>query len=269
MKSILYIIAFLFLSCTNNAEEKGIASNNHQQISNDTMNVSLPKNKADRKKYHTTSDTVIIYTKNNDTLKFIKNDFNDIVDNFPELTGDNINSPDYTFSKSTVWVDLVDSSGNKKHLSFGSEVGKDEFYILYAYFLKNKNGIEKYSTRRNNLIKIYTDLNSIFGELNYGGTYFGHQSSRIEGYAEFSIYWFSHYQDFFSRPYDISKQKSLYIASLKQLIRDEVAIDNNVVEKHEKAKRILALFETIDDLDKLITDNFYLRMAQSFNFDNY
>lgn len=256
------------MGCTNNAEEKSTASNNHQ-ISNDTMIVTLPKNKTDRKKYHTTSDSVIIYTKNNDTLKFSKNDFNDIIDNFLELTGDNINSPDYTFSKSKVWVDLVDSSGNKKHLSFGSEVGKDEFYILYAYFLKNKNGIEKYSTRRNNLIKIYTDLNSIFGELNYGGTYFGHQSSRIEGYAEFSIYWFSHYQDFFSRPYDISKQKSLYIASLKQLIRDEVAIDNNVVEKHEKAKRILALFETIDDLDKLITDNFYLRMAQSFNFDNY
>lgn len=269
MKPIHYIIAFLFLSCSNNFKKKDIASNNHQQTFNDTMIVSLPKNKPARKKYHTTSDTVIIYTKNNDTLKFIKNDFNDIVDNFPELTGESIHPPDYTFSKSAVWVDLVDSSGNKKHLSFSSEVGKDEYYILYAYFLKNKNGIEKYSTRRNNVIKIYTDLNSIFGELNYGGTYFGHQYSRIEGYAEFSIYWFSRSEDFFSRPCDITKQKVLYIASLRQLIKDEVEIDNNVVRKSENIKRVKELFETIADLDKLITDNFYLRMAQSFQYDHY
>ena len=39
------------------------------------------------------------------------------------------------------------------------------------------------------------------------------------------IHWFRHYEDYFDRPYDISKQKEFYLAGLKQLIIDEVRID--------------------------------------------
>ncbi len=140
---------------------------------------------------------------------------------------------------------------------------------MYAYFLKQKNGIAKYSVRRKKLLEIYDTLNSLFGNLNYGGTYFGHQYSRIEGYAEFSVYWFRHYEDYFDKTYNITKQKQFYIAGLKQLIIDEVGIDNNLISENEKSKRRKELFKLVENLNKEITDNFYLRMAQSFQSNHY
>ena len=272
MKTLLFIATFLFLSCKNNTTHKVVASSQDTLTARPAIkdkDISLPKSKVDRTKYHTTKDTVYIYSQSKDTLKYSKNDFKDIIDNFPELYDETINNPDTTYSRSSVWVDLVDSLGNKNHLSFGSEAGQDEYYILYAYFLKHKNGIAKFSIRRKKLLEIYNTLNSLFGNLNYGGTYFGHQFSRIEGYAEFSVYWFSHYEDYFDRPYDITKQKEFYIAELKQLILDEEKIDYNTNGKKEKAERRKKLFQKVDNLNKLITDNFYLRMAKSFQSDHY
>ena len=37
--------------------------------------------------------------------------------------------------------DITDSDGNNKHITFGSEAGKDEYYVLYAYFLQKTHGI--------------------------------------------------------------------------------------------------------------------------------
>ncbi len=239
-----------------------------QAIFKDTT-ILLPKSKGERARYHTTKDTVYIYSESKDTLKYSKEEFNDIIDNFPELYSGNVTNPDTTFANSKVWVDLVDSIGNKTHLSFSSESGQDEYYVLYAYFLKHKNGIKKYSARRKKLIELYNTLNSLFNQLNYGGTYFGHQYSRIEGYTEFSIYWFASYEDYFDRPYDITKQREYYIGGLKQLILDEEKIDYNTIGKKEKEERRKELFKKVDNLDKLITDNFYLRMAQSFQSDHY
>jgi hypothetical protein len=230
--------------------------------------IHLPKVKAERAKYHTNNDSVYIYAQTKDTLKYSKNEFNDIIDNFPELYEGGINNPDTAYAISSVWVKLVDSLSAKRR-SFSSEVGQDEYYILYAYFLKHKNGIAKYSVRRKKMVEIYQTLNALFGKLYYGGTYYGHQYSRIEGYAEFSVYWYNHYEDWFDRPYDITKQRGYYIAGLKQLILDEEKIDGETAGKKEKSLRRKELFGDVDHLNKLITDNFYLRMAQSFQSDHY
>lgn len=273
MKFLIYIPVLLFWSCKNantknDAELINIKDSVKAVPATNNKRDTLLRSRDDRIKYHALKDSVVIYCANKDTLRYSKQEFNDIVDNFPELTDSRTQSPDDTYGKSEIWVDLVDSLGNKDRRSFSSECGQDEYYALYAYFLKNKNGIARYSVRRNNLIKIYDDLNSLFGELNYGGTYYGHQYSRIEGYAEFAVYWYNHYSDYFDRPYDISKQKAIYIAGLKQLIRDEVAIDVYVAKKDKQA-RIEELSGTVDHLGRLITDNFYLRMAQSFQSDHY
>jgi hypothetical protein len=269
MKVVFPLIALLFIGCKNKTTQKDNLYAKDTAAINFTKNVFQHYHKEERKKYHAIKDTVFIYSENKDTLVFSRNDFNDIVDYFPELYDDSTISADATFAKSPVAVDLVDSSGNTTHLSFSSEAGQDEYFILYSYFLKNKNGIAKYSFRRKKLVKIYNDLNNLYGNFSYGGTYFGHQFARINGYAEFSVYWFSHYESFFARSYDITKQKGFYIQGLKQLIRDEVAIDNNANSKKEKAERIKKLFTIVDDLDKLITDNFYLKMAQSFQNEHY
>ena len=268
MKTLIYITTILFFGCTQRqTNDKNISNSDTSKKLTETK-IELPQNKLERAKYHTDKDTVYIFSQSKDTLKFSKEEFNDIVDNFPELTSLNTQNPDTAYN-SKIWVDLIDSSGEKKHLTFGSEAGQDNYYIVYAYFLKQKNGITKYSVRRKKLFEIYNTLNSLFGNLNYGGTYFGHQYSRIEGYAEFSIYWYRHYEDYFDRPYDITKQKEFYIAGLRQLIIDEVKIDNNVIRENEKDERRKELFKLVDNLNKEITDNFYLRMAQSFQSDHY
>lgn len=272
MKPLPVIAVFLFLSCNNHNTPKDTLSGQRTDTVQPAQKkevFKLPASKADRAKFHTNKDTVYIYSQSKDTVAYSKEEFNDIVDNFPELYETPVISPDSAYDKSSLWVDLVDSAGNKKRISFGSEAGQDEYYILYAYFLKHKNGIGKYTVRRKKLHEIYNTLNSLFGDLQYGGTYFGHQYSRIEGYAEFSVYWFSHYEDYFDRPYDITKQKKYYIQGLKQLISDEIEIDYNTIEKKAKADRRKALFKKVDYLDRLITDNFYLRMAKSFESDHY
>ncbi len=269
MRALTYILTILFFSCGQQHPINKKVTNTDTAKPAKEIKIQLPTSKLERAKYHTNKDTVYIYSQARDTLKFSKEEFNDIVDNFPELYSMNVTNPDTTYANSKIWVDLVDSFGNKKRLSFNSEVGQDEYYILYAYFLKQKNGIAKYSVKRKKLIEIYNTLDSLFGTLYYGGTYYGHQYSRIEGYAEFSVYWFRHYEDFFDRPYDITKQKQFYIGGLKQLIIDEVKIDNNVLSENAKAERRKTLFEIVDKLDREITDNFYLRMAQSFQSDYY
>src|SRR5439155_10350432 len=117
-----------------------------------------------------------------------------------------------------------------------------------------KNGIDKYAERRKKLISIYSNINSLFGYFEYGGTYFGHQYSRILGYAEYSIYLYSQSKDHFEKTYDIAKQKEFYIEFLRQLIGDESKIDNKTLGQ-KKIERNKELNKIVDDLDKLITDN--------------
>lgn len=222
-----------------------------------TTNVITSTNKIDNSKYYTTKDTIIISIEKGDSLKYSKEEFNQIIDKYPELVNNKyVRNPDQIYY----------CSRNKGE--FGSEAWQDEYYILYAYFLQQKNGVNKYKELRKKLIDIYSDINSLFGHFQYGGTYFGHQSSRILGYAEFSVHLYSQNEKRFSKTYDIIKEKELYIKSLRQIIKDESSIDFNTLGEY-KIERNNKLNKIVDELDKLITDNFYLKRAQDFHYGNY
>jgi len=206
-------------------------------------------------KHYTRADTLTIATETGDTLKFLKDTFNQIIDKHPEFTDDIVENPDLDYH--------CNGQG------FGGEVGQDDYFILYAYFLKNKNGEAKYSDRRKKLIDIYLNINSLFRYFEYGGTYFGHQGARILGYAEYSIYLYKQNETYpKSKTYDITKQKELYIKSLRQLISDESKIDFESLG-NEKIIRTKKLNKIVDDIDKAITDNYYLRRTQEFHYQYY
>lgn len=250
MKTLYYITILTVLRCsgpTNQADKK---------VHSDTPNNSLQTTQVDKSKYYTNEDNLLITSETGDTLKYGREEFNAIVDNHPELYSDNTQDPDVTYY----------CNADKK--GFGSEVGQDEYYMLYAYFLKEKNGVEKYAEHRDKLIDIYSNINSLFGQLQYGGTYFGHQASRILGYAEYSVYLYKYYENNLTKTYDINKQKYLYIKSLRQLIDDESKIDNETLGQ-EKIKRNKELNSVVDKIDRAITDNFYLRRAQEFQYEHY
>jgi hypothetical protein len=251
MNTLLYISIFGFLSCNNQTQQ----SDKKQSIDT-TAKVEI-SNKIENSKYYTTVDTLIIATEIGDTLKYAKDEFNEIIDNHPELVSDNIQNPDQVYH----------CSGEKK--GFNSEAGQDEYFMLYAYFLKSKNGERKYSERRKKLIDIFLNINSLFGHVEYGGTYFGHQQARILGYAEFSVYLYKQNETYgISKTYDITKQKELYIKSLRQLINDESKIDFNTTGQ-EKIERTKELNIIVDEIDKSITDNYYLRRTQDFHYGHY
>jgi hypothetical protein len=129
----------LFLSCNNQTKRPDLKT----QL--DTTKQVTSASKQDKSKYYTTKDILII-TETSDTLKYSKDEFNHIVDNHPELTNDFAHNPDQTYYC------------NADKEEFSSEVGQDSYYILYAYFLKQKNGIDKYAERRKKLIDIYSNI---------------------------------------------------------------------------------------------------------------
>ncbi len=260
MKGIIYISVLVIFGCKHPNTVHIIKSN--EIIIENKKDLSIDSS------LYTNKDSVVITTENLDTLIYSKKMFNDIVTYFPELYNDRIENPDISYFKSGIYKEIIDSSGNDKSISFGSEAGQDEYYILYAYFLKKKTGEKKFLIRRKTLIKIYNDINDIFGDLQNGGTYFGHQYSRIPSYAEYSINWYSKDQDFFTKSYDITKQKEIYIESLQQLINDEMGINKNesIQALNEPKKE---LFKIVADLKKMITDDFYLKRAQEFQYSHY
>lgn len=237
------------MSCNNPTKQTDgtIHADTTKQISTDP-----PK---DNSKYYTTKDTLLIATETDDTLKYGKDEFNHIVDNHPELFSEYSQDPDQSYYCNAYKID------------FESEVGQDTYYVLYAYLLKHKNGVDN-SVMRKKLIEIYTNINSLFQRFQYGGTYFGHQYSRILAYAEYSVYLYSQNKDNIEKNYDITKQKGLYIQSLRQLIEDESKIDNESLGQ-EKIERTKELNKIVDDLNKLITDIFYLRRTQEFHYRHY
>ena len=249
MKLFHYIITLTLLSCNNQPGETSATTNT------DTLNYPATT-KSDKSKYYTTKDTLLIITERDDTLKYGKAEFNEIIDKNPELTDDYIQHPDQAYACKGFYD------------RFGSEAGQDTYYILYAYLLKQANGIDKYAEHRKKLINIYTNINSIFQQFQYGGTYFGHQYARILGYAEFSVYLYKQIENNVSKTYDVTKQKVHYIKSLRQLIEDESRIDLNLAGQ-AKVNRNKELNAMVDQLDKLITDNFYLRRAQEFHYAHY
>lgn len=234
-KNAFYALILFTLGCTNQSKQDNTFSS---------------------RKHHITQDSLFIPTELGDTLRFGKKKFNSIIDRHPEFFNELTESPDKLYYR---FVHDVD---------FGSEQGQDVYYILYAHFLKQRNGVEKFAAQRKKLIDIYTQINSLFEQLQYGGAYFGHQQFRILGYAEYSVSLYPKHKNEIEKTYDISKQKELYIKSIRQLIADESEVDFDTLAE-EKAKRMVMLNGIVDVLDGLITEIFYLRRAQEFQYGGY
>jgi len=262
MKYIFYLSLFLCLTSCKEGSREAEGKIDSLNTNPDTISSQATKGSIDDKpvpgKYHTNLDSVMITTENSDTLIYSNAEFNEIVDYFPSFYNEYWADPDLKY---------YSDRNNKRFMLFNSEAGQDNYYILYAYFLKKKTGGKKFADRRKNLITIFQDINSIYGMLNYGGTYFGHQHTRILGYAEYSIYRFIK-RDSAENAFDLKKQKELYIESLRQIIRDKESINQEANDK-EKSERIKNLNKIVDEISNRITDYFYLEEARSFQFGHY
>jgi hypothetical protein len=261
MKPFLFPLIVILCGCSN-------PTNNQPSEVKTTVVAKTPI--FDKQKLYANTDTVIIASEHFDTLEYSKVQFNEIVDHFPIFYDSLPDQPDIAYQKSGIFKEYVNEEGVKKKISFGSEAGQDEFYILYAHFLQKNYGEQDLPQRRERLIAIYQTINELFGHLTYGGTYFAHQYNRINGYAEYGVYQYRSDSSYYLKPYSIQRQKGLYLAFLRQRISDdEVSVDSELSKGHAKNESLMELLKYVKTLDSLITDNFYLKKAVEFQSAYY
>ncbi|HEY8967721.1 MAG TPA: hypothetical protein VIM64_01475, partial [Puia sp.] len=119
------------------------------------------------------------------------------------------------------------------------------------------------------LIRIFETINDIYGRLNHGGTYFGHQDSRLIGYAEYAVYLLSKEPGWFKKDYPIAAQKAKFLDLIHQQMLDEVGVDNYLLGPDEKQKTKQEMQKELDKMAALITNYFYLTTARSFLYEHY
>jgi hypothetical protein len=219
--------------------------------------------RSDKSKYYTKMDSINI-----EGVMISKDEFNAIIDSFPSLYRENPTDPMSEYHGTTDSQYMLEPDADKSFMGFDSEVGKDFYVFLYTYFLKQKNGVEKYAIQRKRLIDICLKINDIFDILSGGGTFYSHMQGRLYGDVEYAVYQFSlaTMDTTSSAVYTVNKAK--FIESLRKSIEDGYAIDpyqkkEDQLEVKRKANRI------VDSISRLINNNFYLIQARQFREKNY
>jgi hypothetical protein len=178
-----------------------------------------------------------------------------VLKDHPELTADWPREPDQLYSC-------------QQDQRFDSEVGADSYFTLYATVWKKKNGENKFQEQRKKLTVAFSAINSMFASIQGGGTFFGHQTARIPAYVEYSIWLYAEGNGKFDKTYDFTVQKTLYIQSLRQLLKDEFSINNSLSAK-DKSLMLSEVTEHIANIEYNITDLFTLRRVQEFHYSEY
>lgn len=239
-----------------------------QQLVSSTARIAIALNTAELQSFSKKNDSVLVYEDEEGKVFYKTAALKQLLKTYPVLGNTtSIYPPD----KAYAIVEKQASLKAGKNHDFGCEVCRDDFYELYAYFLKQHNGTKKYQLKRDTLLKLFRNINFIAGKLAQGGTYFGHQYRRIAGYAEYAVYVETTHQFYHNKantPAYQVKQKQLYISSLKRLINDELTANNDYSEK-DKLLVKKQLFETVNQIDRLITNYFYLKATQQFQYANY
>jgi hypothetical protein len=207
-------------------------------------------------------DTIFLNHDKGDSFWLTRSHLKYLLKKYPEL-GDTsiVLGPDETYA---ICIGRAKSDPCNPN-EFDCEVCRDFFFKLYAYILKQHNGDKNYRGKRDTLTRLYNNIVKIYQISNGGGI--GHMYRRISGYSEYAIYRGMD-NEYYQRTYDISRQKQLYISSLKQLINDELRSTYGILEKDKPGLK-KQLFETVRHIDGLITNFYYLKMTQEFQYSNY
>ncbi|WP_295798240.1 hypothetical protein [Mucilaginibacter sp.] len=261
--SFLVLLSLIVLGCKQQAQK-----NESPQIAAGAVDTNFIK--YEHKLDSIGKDSINISADPEMPIFYKTSELKDFIRHRPELISEYTEEPSIEYARKRLSPDELDERAGKTEpdYSFSSEVGQDDYYSLYAYFLRFRNGDKPFATQRIKLIKLYGNINSIFEKLN-GGTYFGHQETRILGDAEYAVSLYpKNKDDYYVKTYNIAAQKRLYIGALKQRIDDELSANTDIPGKDKPATKV-RLYKTVNDIDGLITEYFYLTMAQQFQHTNY
>lgn len=146
-------------------------------------------------------------------------------------------------------------------LLFESEAGYDYYCEVYAFFLKQRNGAGQNVPVRDTLMRLFSNLNKLFAGLKCGGNYYAHMERRIAAYAEYGVYLYVLNDAGKSNKFPVTAQKKHYIALLRQIVADEMIVDDMAGCDAGRKRELMKL---IDETDRLIGSKFCLEQALTF-----
>ena len=162
------------------------------------------------------------------------------------------------------WEDFIfDEKYKAVKSEFTSEVGQDDFYVLYAYFLKKVNDSDGYNAERDDLVRLYHKVNQLCALSSYGGTYYGHMQLRLNAYTEYSL--LKKINNTY-KPGPISKTGFITLLRTKF---EKIEDGDPATSPEEKIKLKKELNSIIGDISSLITTDFQLNETKLFFEDNY
>ncbi len=205
------------------------------------------------------TEIIITHIDNGDTISFSKQEIDRFNDYF-NMRSEEIKHPDEL-------IELIEDD-LQLSLHYSSEVGIDNFYLLYSYSLRTNKSLEYYDLIKSRLVKIYRTINSINGALQHGGTYFGHQYWRAQGVAEYWMYQKKEKKvpnlDFF-----IAEHKKPFIDSVQLYVNKKIQHDSDLYSEELKNDRKQVIKPLVDRLDSLIDSYFKLNQARQYQQKYY
>lgn len=206
------------------------------------------KTTIDKCMLYTEVDTVIV-----NKIKFSKEEFNKIVDNFPRLYQDKVIHPDSLYKSEFTNSNFDETFGQL----IPSDEGKDRFFALYGYFLAKKNERTRFSYLRNDLTVTYQSIIAIFERMNRGSTLFTHQHNRISAYVEYDIYFINNSQRIPEFTKKTRAERFEFITELKEkIVKETQKADLAYDFKNEKIEDVL------EKLNNSIVNDYVLYRAK-------
>lgn len=146
------------------------------------------------------------------------------------------------------------------------EICKDSLFEKYAGEVRNSLG-EKDSVLRKKLTIAFQLTNRIHSSLNYGGTFFSHQESRLLAEVEYSVY----------RNNLLNEDENDFIEEEKEYLRkwidliEELESENvyNEINQLEAKNRAKNFENKLDSLHQNISNQFILNEVKRFDSEYY
>lgn len=144
-----------------------------------------------------------------------------------------------------------------------SRAGKDEFYIRYAFFLHRYQYyvLSDYNDNRKVLYKLFNMINDFYFIQAGGGNYHGHVASRVPAFCEFELAKLTWGSCSLDNDQINTEEKKIFMDYLRNQIGKFSTIPKSELEATQQR-----LESVLNQIDKLITNNYYLQAAENFDW---